>query len=83
MEKKNVNELHNLNGKSGEITIQHELYGNQRIKAKIHIINDGERVGVRIKNHEIFLWKNEIKDIQVMERFALIKGELMQITINI
>ena len=82
MEKKNVDELHNLNGKNGEITIQHEWYGNQKAKGKFHIINDGGRIGVKIKDSEIFLWQNEITDIQVGERFALIKGELMQITIK-
>ncbi len=31
MEKKIVNDLHNLNGKNGEITIHHDWYGNQKL----------------------------------------------------
>lgn len=83
MEKKIVDDLHDLNGKYGKITINHEWYGNQKIKGAFHIIDDGERVGIKIKSHEIFLWNNEVLAIKVNKNFALIKGGLMQIKIEV
>jgi hypothetical protein len=83
MEKKIVNDLHNLNGKNGEITIHHDWYGNQKIRGIFHIIDDGERIGVKLKDNEIFLWNNEITNIEVSGNCAMIKGESMQIKIEI
>lgn len=83
MEKKIVNGLHNLNGKNGEIIIHHDWYGNQKIRGIFHIINDGERVGVKIGNHELFLWNYEITNIELNGNCAMINGEFMQIKIEI
>lgn len=76
-------DLHHLNGQNGKITINHEWYGNQKIRGSFHIINDGERIGVKVKDHEIFLYNNEIINISASENSVLIKGQLMQIKIEI
>lgn len=83
MEKKIVNDLHNLNGKNGEITIHHDWYGNQKIRGIFHVINDGERIGIKVKDNEIYLYNNEITSIEINGNNALIKGKIMQIRIEI
>lgn len=78
-----IDNLYNLDGKDGRITINHEWYGDQKIKGVVHIINDGERIGVKIKDNEIFLYNSEITDIELKENSVIIKGEIMQIKIEV
>lgn len=78
-----IDDLYNLDGKNGKVTINHEWYGDQVIRGTFHIINDGERVGIKIGNHELFLWNYEVLDIKANKNFALIKGEFMRIKIEV
>lgn len=78
-----LSEIHNLEKMNGKIIIHHALYGNQKIVGNFHIINDGERVGVKVKNNELFLWENEITDIKVNGNCIIIQGEIMQIQIEV
>lgn len=78
-----IDDLYNLDGKNGKVTINHEWYGDQVIRGTFHIINDRERVGVKIGNHELFLWDYEVLDIKANKNFALIKGEFMRIKIEV
>lgn len=78
-----INDLYNLDKKNGKITISHEWYGNQKIKGVFHVINDGERIGIKVKDNEIYLYNNEITSIEINGNNALIKGKIMQIRIEI
>ena len=40
-------------------------------------------VGVKIENHELFLWNYEVLDIKANKNFALVKGEFMRIKIEV
>jgi hypothetical protein len=70
----------NYEGRNGVITIK-SIYGQDVYEAPIKMINDGERVGVVIKGHDLFLYRNEIQDIVQTEDSLLIVGKSMSIEI--
>ena len=70
----------NYEGKNGVVTVK-SIYGQDVYEAPIKMINDGERVGVVIKGHDIFLYRNEIQDIVQTEDSLLIIGKSMSIKI--
>ena len=70
-----------LDGKNGTIKIKHKIYGNQEIKGKFSIIDDENRVGVKVRNSEIFLLRSEIANMNVSDNHALVQGDMMEIEI--
>ena len=70
----------NYEGKNGVVTVK-SIYGQDVYEAPIKMINDGERVGVVIKGHDIFLYRNEIRDVVKTEDSLLIIGQSMSIKI--
>ena len=70
----------NYEGRNGVITVK-SIYGQDVYEAPIKMINDGERVGVVIKGHDLFLYRNEIQDIVQTEDSLLIVGKSMSIEI--
>jgi hypothetical protein len=70
----------NYEGRNGVITVK-SIYGQDVYEATIKMINDGERVGVVIKGHDLFLYRNEIQNIVQTEDSLLIVGKSMSIEI--
>ena len=70
----------NYEGRNGVITVK-SIYGQDVYEAPIKMINDGERVGVVIKGHDLFLYRNEIQNIVQTEDSLLIVGKSMSIKI--
>lgn len=57
--------LRQSENKKVKVLLKHSLWGEQRfITDELHIIND-ERVGVVFKGQELFIYKNNIKDLGV------------------
>ena len=57
--------LGQLENKKTKVLLKHSLWGEQRFQTEaLHIIND-ERVGIRFKGQELYVYKNSIKDFGV------------------
>lgn len=57
--------LRQLENKKAKVLLKHSLWGEQRFQTEaLHIIDD-ERVGVIFKGHELYVYKNSIKDFGV------------------
>lgn len=70
----------NFEGKNGVITVK-SIYGENVYETPIKMINDGERVGVVVRGHELFLYRDEI--LHIMEGDGLlIVGQSMSIEIR-
>ena len=67
-------------GRNGVITVK-SIYGQDVYEAPIKMINDVGRVGVVIKGHDLFLYRNEIQNIVQTEDRLLIVGKSMSIKI--
>ena len=51
-----------LNGVEVKVALEHCLFDNQRFYcSKLQTINDDKRVGVLLRDHEIFMDKQDVK----------------------
>ena len=66
--------------KNGVITVK-SIYGENIYETPIKMINDGERVGVVVRGHELFLYRDEILHI-IEDDGLLIVGQTMTIEIR-
>lgn len=76
------NNLAIFSEKEANIRISHNIYGKQTVKGKIKFIDDGQRVGVQIGTHEIFMYVDEVEDVSVCKNKVVIKGPTMEIEIT-
>lgn len=73
--------LTKYNGEDAVISISHALYGGQQLKCKLDCIFDEQRVGFRIGNQEIFVYKNEIVDCGI-EDGIYFADDIMEVKIK-
>ena len=59
------------------------IYGDQTIYTKINLIDDKNKVGIHIGRQDIYLEMGEIVEVKILEKSALIVGDIMQIKINV
>lgn len=74
--------LENINGRNVWIYVTNKLYGDQKIKCALRLINDKERLGFSIKGQEIYINKKEICDFKVQEKKYYFANEIMSIEIR-
>lgn len=55
-----ANKLEKINGRRVRINTTHLLYGNQKIKCELDLINDDERLGFKVNGQDIYMNKHEI-----------------------
>ena len=53
----------------------------QRKLRELHTINDDERIGVRIKGNDIFMYKQDIKASKAFDNIFMISDGRLTITI--
>ena len=76
------NNLAIFEDKEANIRISHNIYGKQTVKGKIKLIDDGQRIGVQIGTHEIFMYVNEVDNVEVSKNKIIIQGSIMEIEIT-
>ena len=67
-----------LNGIEGKVTLEHCLFDNQRFYCRqLQTINDNKRIGVLLKDHEIFMDKQDVEVAEVCgDKYTLSDGRL-------
>ena len=72
-----------LNGVEAKVVIEHCLFDNQRFYCRqLQTINDDERIGVLLKDHEIYMYKHNVKIAEVQENTYIISDGRLTININ-
>ena len=72
-----------LNGKKAKILLEHYLFDKQiHYCEELHIINDDERIGTRIKDSDIFLYKQDIKIEKSNDDTFIISDGRLTIIVN-
>lgn len=74
--------MSNFAEKEATIRISHCIYGEQTVMGKIKFIDDGQRIGVKIGSSEIFLYTDEVRNVDVGDNRILIAGDVMRIEIT-
>ena len=71
-----------LNGIEAKVVLEHCLFDNQRFYCRqLQTINNNERIGVILKDREIYVYKSNIKIFEVQgDTYIISDGRL---TINI
>lgn len=73
-----------INGASGKILLEleHTLWGKQVYKySSIEIINTEDKLGVVVKNQQIYVYKKDIKLAKAYDNVYIISDSRLQITI--
>jgi len=79
-----MRKFNELNDKCADIQIKHVLYGSQKIKrCVLHPFVDGERIGLKINNEDIYITTEELMGVWVGNNQYIIKSELMELYINL
>lgn len=76
-----ISAMQKIKREDAEISISHKLYGEQKIRCNFTPITD-ERVGFYVNKHDIYINKNEIKNIKLGHDIYFSDG-LMEIMIKI
>lgn len=72
-----------LNGVEAKVKIEHCLFDNQRFYCRqLQTINDN-RIGVLLKGHEIFMYKQDVKVAEVQDGVYTLSDGRLTITINV
>lgn len=73
-----------LNGVEAKVKIEHCLFDNQRFYCRqLQTINDDERIGVLLKGHTIFMYKQNVKVAEVQDEVYVLSDGRLTITINV
>ena len=72
-----------LNEAEAKVTIAHSLFDNQRFYcSRLQTINDDIRIGVFLKDYEIFMDKQNVKVAEVEDKKYTISDGRLTIIIN-
>ena len=77
-----IEELKKINGSNVWIHIQHDLYGDQNLKCAFQLLSDEERLGFSLGSQEIYINKNEIKNVGARDNLFYFADDLMCIKIR-
>ena len=71
-----------LNGVEAKVVLKHSLFDGQRFYCRqLQTINDDRRIGVLLRNHEIFIDKQDLKVAEVHETEYVLSDGKLQITL--
>ena len=73
-----------LNGKMAKVVLDHCLFGEQVFYCdNLQTINDGEKIGLMLKNRSIYVYKQHIRDMMISgDKYKISDGRLT-ITVNV
>lgn len=75
--------LRKLNGAEVKVVLEHCLFDNQRFYCRqLQTISDDERIGIIIKDREIFMYKHEVNTFEVCGNTYKISDGRLTIIIN-
>ena len=70
-----------LNGIEAKVVLEHCLFDRQTFYCNLQTINDDKRVGVILKDQEIYVYKQDIKVVYIWDdTYVIFDGRL---TINV
>lgn len=73
-----------LNGVEAKVVLEHCLFDRQTFLCdELQTINDDKRVGVVLKDREIFMYKQDVKVTEVYDNMYMISDGRLKIEINV
>lgn len=76
--------MRELNGERARVVLEHCLFDRQVFYCdELQTINDDKRVGLILKNQEMFMYKHDIKVAEAHNNTYVLSDGRLTITINI
>ena len=76
--------MRKLNGKRARVTLEHCLFDRQAFYCdKLQTVNDDKRIGLVLKEHEIFVYKQDVKVAESHNNTYVLSDGRLTITINL
>ena len=73
-----------LNGVEAKVVLKHSLFDEQRFYCRqLQTINDDERIGVLLRDHEIFMDKQDVKVAEMQDNKYVLSDGRLTITIDV
>lgn len=77
-----INYFLKIDGMRGKILINHNLFGQKIYRCeKINIINDDDKIGVRLMGQDLYILKKDIKLSKVSDKMIVLADDMTQFTI--
>lgn len=77
-----IGAMQKLKGEDAEISISHKLYGDQKLRCKFSPVITNEYIGFYAKEHDKYIYRNEIKNIELGHNIFF-SDDVMEIMIKI
>lgn len=77
-----INALVALNGECVQITITHLLYGPQKIRCNLNLINNKNELGFEIEEHKVYIKKDKIVECGINRNKYYFADDVMTITMT-
>lgn len=72
-----------LNGAEAKVVLEHSLFDRQRFYCReLQTINDNEKIGVVIKDRDIFVYKQDVKVAEIQNEMYVVSDGRLTIHIN-
>ena len=72
-----------LNGAEVKVVLEHSLFDGQRFYCReLQTINDNEKIGVVIKDRDIFVYKQDVKVAEIQNGMYIVSDGRLTIRIN-
>lgn len=79
---RNYNKWNELQEKSGKVVLEHKLFGKQEYECgDIQVVNDDEKIGVKIKGQELFVRKQNLVEFEIDETRYAVSDDLLEISV--
>lgn len=77
-----IDKLVKLNGECVQINTTHLLYGTQKIRCNLNLINNENELGFKTEEQEIYIIKNEIVECGIKGNKYYFADDVMVISIT-
>jgi len=77
-----TNALVELSGKCVQVDITHLLYGPQKIRCNLNLINSKSELGFEIEEHKVYIKKDKIVKCGINKNKYYFEDDVMTITIT-
>ena len=66
----------------GKVLLNHNSFGQRIYRCeKINVVNDDDKIGVRLMGQDLYILKKDIKISKVSDKMIILADDIMQITI--
>ena len=72
-----------LNGRTATIILEHKLFDKQKFEAqKVNVFEDKDRLGLIIKGQAVFIYKNQLRSMELRDEIVEFADDRLKISIK-